>query len=305
MRRTVLIALVLAACGTWSNEDLEYLYALPQPDALKSQLSTTKNGTTSMGLSVGDPSMTYNNTKTSSDQFNAFIDQTLAGLDLIRSIPPTTRGKSSRIWGPYDDKNHPGFEVQVTITKESDTKFQWQLDERPKGGDFFTIGGGEFFPTVSLRKGFGHFGFNGKLIRDKLGGGMASEPDTVEIRYKTDADPLMVEMDWTKDDAGSVGYGYNGYADQSAVLGYLLTVPSNTVASKISVSAGWNSKTAGRADILILEGVYAGATEVECWDEAHTVVYGQGYTDGGMYVVGDAGSCVTVPELKPIPDAGP
>src|SRR6202042_3828169 len=102
---------------TWSNEDLEFLYALPDRDTLHANVpgEATSTNTTQQPLSVGDDSQTYANTKLQTDQFNAFLDDVLDGLDNIRQIPPTTRLDDGRIWGPYDDSTHPGFQVQVEI----------------------------------------------------------------------------------------------------------------------------------------------------------------------------------------------
>src|SRR4051794_1016053 len=106
---------LLAACGgNFSNEDLEYLNALPTREALASKLPGT--GTSSGSglaqrrdrLSVGDPSQLYLDTQKASTDFNNGLDGLLSLLENIRTVPPTTRELDRRIWGPFPDNNNPG-----------------------------------------------------------------------------------------------------------------------------------------------------------------------------------------------------
>src|SRR5687768_846689 len=74
--------LMATACGggNWSNQDLEFLHALPQREELRSKLpaaETSSSGLTGVrrdGLAVGDPSEVYADTKRSSDAFNGLLD---------------------------------------------------------------------------------------------------------------------------------------------------------------------------------------------------------------------------------------
>ncbi len=302
MKKLIACMLVLSACGTWSNEDLEYLYAIPRKEALRSQLGSTGN-TTQQPLSVGDPSQTYDKTKGESDQFNTFIDGILTALDFIRSIPPTTRKSDSRIWGPYPDEQNQGFDVRVVISRSDKMNYTWSIDMKKRGTeDYFTIGGGDFKATQTLRKGRGHMFFDAATANARLMKEMkASDPARVDIGYSTDTDPIIVEMDLAFDGGVTLGYAYNGNSDKSAVLQYVATNPADTNIRKASYVAGWTSNTAGRADFVVLEGAYVGGTGTECWDEGHTVVYAQGYDGGARVEIGDKTKCAEPPELKPLP----
>jgi hypothetical protein len=307
MRFALLAVLTLTACGNWSNEDLEYLYALPQKDALKSQLGAMTGNTTQQPVSVGDPSTIYDDTKKQSDAFNAFIDSVLTALDQIRTVQPTRREATARFWGPWPDSTHPGFDVQVEIHRENDgANYSWSIKYRPRAGDFFTIAGGDFTPTTqTLRKGRGNFFLDMKTIRDRLGDmGHPTDPDRADIHYATDADPVIVQIDFTFGTSLTAGYAFNGYADQSAMLQWVVADPSNLLISKARFTAAWNPKTAGRGDYLVLEGKYASAIGTECWDEGHIVVYGTGYTDAGFYEVGDKTKCIDGGTLATLPDGG-
>ncbi len=171
------------------REDLEFLYARPDRDTLHANVpgEATSTNTTQQPLSVGDPSPTYATTKDQTDQFNAFLDEILDGLDAIRQVPPTTRLADGRIWGPYDDSSHPGFQVQVEIDRNADAGFDWKLSYRPDGQAFFDIGNGNFQPTVSLKEGIGSFQLNGLLSREELDAGKPGDPNLVTVDYQTDA----------------------------------------------------------------------------------------------------------------------
>lgn len=303
MRIAIAALLVLTACGSWSNEDLEYLYALPQKDTLKSKLDGTGN-TASQGLSVGDPSKTYDDLKKTSDDFNASLDMVLNGLDAIRQFPPTTRQEDARIWGPYPDDKHKGFDVQVEIHREqAGAQYSWAIKMRPRNGEFFTLAGGTYKPTKSLREGQGTFFLDGKADRDNLHEGDPNGADRADFRYSTDTDPVIVELDLTYGAAVRVGLAFNGHSDKSAALAWVAVNPANTDASKVSYAAGWTATTAGRADLVVLEGKYATATGIECWDQGHIVVYAKGYSDAGPFEIGNAADCAySAPvELKAVP----
>lgn len=298
------VLLMLAGCGNWYEDDLVFLYAVPQKDDLKSKLTGTGNTTSQPLVSVGSPSETYDKTKKGSDDFNLFIDGVLAGLDAIRAINPTRREENARFWGPYPDKDHPGFDGQVEIHRSQiDGTYTWSYKMRPRGGMFVTVAGGDFKPTVTLRKGQGKFFFDGIAARALLG--VEKKPDDgdrVDIGYATDTNPVVVELQFIKDSTTNLVYAFNGYEDKSALLTYVGTDAMNPDVKKASFVVTWDAKTAGRADFLILEGKYAGGHGTECWDDAHLVVYAQGYDDAGMEVsVGDAGTCVVPKDLKPLP----
>lgn len=305
MRITIPLALLLCGCGNWSVEDLEYLYALPQKDALKSQLGST--GTTSQGLRrdalIGEPSDHYANAKKGNDEFNAFLDAVLTGLDGLRKIPPTTRAEGKRIWGPYPDQEHPGFDAKAEIVKTGEKTFEWSWQARKRGGEFVELGGGKFVATESLRKGRGEFHFDG-VAGHTLYGTMKmkpDDPDRVDIGYRTSEDPVIVEVT-ASNDAGMGGYDFNRYADNSAVLTFVASGFPGPEITKISSLAAWNSKTAGEINFVVLEGDAKGGMVRQCWDEGQKIVYEEGHMpDGGMGMAGNAADCAVVPVLQSLP----
>lgn len=302
MRIAIIAVLMLTACGTWSNEDLEYLYALPTKAELKSQLGTasTSQGLRRDPLSVGEDSPVYAQTKAQSDAFNTFIDNVLTNLESIRQFPPTTRLDNSRIWGPFRDDKNKGFEVKVEITRvdgSNGTKYTWSIQLRPIGGEYFTVAGGEFLPTVTLRKGSGAFFFDALTANTNLmQTGKPGDPDRIDFRYRTDTDPIIVELDFTFGGVKNVGYGFNGYADKSAVLAYTVSGQTDPNATKVSALAGWDSTTAGVMIYTILEGNYVGANVKQCWDASQKVSYVKESWAGGQEL-GNPADCVALKDL--------
>lgn len=305
MKKLIALSLLACACGDWSNEDIEYLYALPQKDLLKSQLgdmASTGQGVRRDPL-LGDTSNIYQATKTQAEKFNEFLDTVLTGLDTLRTIHPTKREKNKRIWGPYPDDQHAGFDSKVEIVKVSDKRFEWSIQARKRGTDSFTkLGGGWFEPTASLRKGRGSFSFDGSAS-DALYQESKNDFDSFEIGYKTDADPVIVEIDVT---VGGVlspfGWVYNGYADESAALTFTFDDVKDAGTQRLNILAAWDPTTAGEARYTVISGEAAGAIGLQCWDVAQKIVYEQvTLPDGGVYSNGPKASCVKVPELMPLP----
>src|SRR4051812_30513350 len=102
MKRSLLIlpGVLLAACGSLSNEDLEYLNALPAREQLESKLASTSTaqgltaqgfGSTSQGLALGEPSKLHDDTANAVKTFNGTLYVILNLLERIRATPPTSR----------------------------------------------------------------------------------------------------------------------------------------------------------------------------------------------------------------------
>ncbi len=102
--KRALFALLLAAmpvslaCGNYSNEDLEFMNAVPARDELVANLPAKPLSTTNEAELSAD---THNAVK----GFNGLLDNVLAYVETVRSYEPTSRGRDSqgrdtRTWGP-------------------------------------------------------------------------------------------------------------------------------------------------------------------------------------------------------------
>lgn len=306
MKKIIALSLLACACGDWSNEDIEYLYALPQKDLLKSQLgdmASTGQGVRRDPL-LGADAGVYRETKEASDGFNDLVDGVLTGLDTLRSIHPTKREKNKRIWGPYPDEKNPGFDVKAEIVRVTEKRFEWSLQARKRGTETFTtLAGGKFVPTVSLRKGRGDFFFDAKASHELYGTTKKNptDPDSAVFEYSTDSDPLIVHLGF---DVGGtptvVAYEVNTYADGSGVFAFTADGLPDPNATRISAVAAWDVTTAGEVSYTILEGNYRTAMARSCWDKNQTVVYEWGNWPGAP-VAGNPNDCVAVKTLQPLP----
>jgi hypothetical protein len=307
MKKIIACALVISACGTWSNEDLEFVYALPDKATLHSgapgQTASSSQGLTRQGLNVGDPSAVATETQTTSAKFNAFLDSVLDGLENIRQIPPTTRTTDARVWGPYTDSSHDGVQVQVVVERiDGGVEYDWALQYRRTGEDFFTAGGGNYKPTVTLTEGVGEFGIDALGARNYFDAGDSGDPDLLGVKYDTQDSPKLVQMIFTKglDDAGTNSLGYQFLQnDAGEVHADFLATGNDPNITSLLYDVKWNQSGEGFANVAIVAGNWAdaGVSFTECWDTAQKVVFSNMIFDGGPSPVGNPASCTKITDL--------
>lgn len=298
-------AVFAVGCGNWSNEDLEYLNAMPTKEQLSAKLPgvtktttpLTGEGTRRDGL--GEVSKLYTDTKKASQDFNNLLEMLLGVLDAVRAYPPTTRGKDVRIWGPWEDKDkHPGFEVQVVMAKTSEGNFTYAIQFRKKGEtDFFTVVEGVFKPTKVIQKGQGALKILASVIYTRLGGvDDWKDIDTIEMGYVTDMFPIQVAMA-VKTKSGvalkTLEYGYQELANGNGRIGYSLKGTEDPNILQLDVLSAWTKEGAGFGVYTVAEGAYKGATHVECFNNDFKTVFVNETWPGGK-VEGDQKQCVAV-----------
>jgi hypothetical protein len=302
MKKIVACALVISACGTWSNEDLEFIYALPDKATLHAvspgdSLASSGQGLSRQGLNVGDDSQTAASTKATSAEFNAFLDSILDGLDGIRQIPPTTRTTDTRTWGPYDDSKNPGFQVRVDIERDGGSEYDWQLSYGRVGETFHPFGQGHFKPTITLKEGTGGLFLDAIGARQYLDAGTSTDPDHLTVDYHTDQSPKLVDMffDKTLDDGGidTLDYNYRQNDAGEVHADFTATTMDPNIKS-LAYDVAWDRSGEGYAKVKILAGNWADAGFEECWDTAQKVVYSDMIFDGGPSPVGLIDACTTI-----------
>lgn len=303
----LVFALALSACGgNWSNQDLEYLNAVPERETLISKLpqpamGLSGEGTRRDGLMVGEASRTYADTRGASNAFNGILDFVLTVLDQVRQLPFTRRTENSRIWGPWDDRRNPGFEFQVVIERIDASNFRYAFQHRARGEtEFFDSVTGHFRASEQLRRGQGDFVVHFKAVSSRLETAkLFAALEEARIGYITDRFPTRVEMTFTAVDPkaiiSSVGYTYRELADRSGQIRFALAGPDANI-SEIETTSMWRPSGAGQAVTTITRGNFQGARQVECWSDAFLVTHGSQNWPGGI-TVGDVASCVTVPGL--------
>lgn len=304
----LLLACAVAAtgCGNWSNEDLEYYAAMPTRDQLTAKLpgATTAEltGEGSRRDPLGEDSKLYTDTKGVADGFNGLLNFLLGALDRVRSYPATTRHQNQRIWGPWADGDHPGFEMRVVMDKVETGNFTFAIQSRPKGGEFFSIVEGTFAPTTVLAKGTGQMVIFASTINDKVGPVKDWENlEKIEIGYITNMDPVQVAMVFTNKPSkpGSLSWGYQELANGNGRMGFSVKGGTDPNIQQFDVFSAW-SKLGGFGVYKVVEGAvgYKDATHFECWDKSFKTVFVAETWPGGK-MEGDQKNCVTVDGFPP------
>ncbi len=305
MKQTALVlslSLAAAGCGNWSNDDVEFYAALPD----KQQLMAKLPGATASELvgegtrrdPLGEDSKLYADTKKASSDFNGLLDGMLGHLDTIRKYPATTRTKTQRIWGPWEDKdNNPGFEVRVVMDKLPTGNFTFAIQFRPKGGEFFSVVEGTFAPTPELKKGSGQMVIFAAVMNKNLGPQKDWENlDTIEMGYITNTNPISVAMVFktTSGAISKLSYGYQELANGNGRMGFSAFGWTDPNISQLDVFSAWTT-SGGFGVWTVVEGAatHKGATRIECWDAKFKSVFVAESWPGGK-LEGDQKACVTV-----------
>lgn len=312
----LLLVCVCAACGgNFSNGDLEFLNALPVREELASKLPGGEAGAQGVGQRVdrlevpvpGEPSQLYQETRRSSEEFNAGVYGLLTLLESIRQVPPTQRGPDWRLWGPWLDRAHPGSEVRFAMQREGE-RFNYGLQLRPaRAGEeaWWTLLAGSFQAGGGLRKGEGQLMLD--LAAAKARGlevaGLA-HLERLYIGYQTRELPLRVEVLFLPAEGQStseVRYAYRELPGGLGEMGFLVAdtnvVPGSRL-EQVRVSSRWTQERGGVGTLSVTGGdVPAGltSTQVECWDAALRTTYVARSWDGLQ--VGDVAACPDVSAL--------
>jgi hypothetical protein len=280
------LGLAAAACGTgtWSNDDLQFLNALPAKGDLASQLpndGVKRAGLTGSGIArrqdelVGDRSLTYQGALDASDNFNKGLDGILSIIETVRAVPPSLRDGPRRVWGPYPADQTPGFEVRVVMDKTSDNEFAYRIEFSKKGsGEWITFLQGDFLASSGIRKGVGSLTL---LARQARANGLPTSPDldkldTLDVTYATDADPIYVSMNLKlMPPLESASYEARRYADKHGQIRFVLsgaTLDKLTGPQTLQVSTIWLPTGEGRSESTVIAGTGKGLRYIECWDAA-------------------------------------
>ncbi|WP_375772457.1 hypothetical protein NR798_16730 [Archangium gephyra] len=312
----LLLGCLATACGgNFSNDDLEFLNALPSREDLASKLPAS-SGAVSEGalrqrsdaLAVGEPSQLYRDTREASDAFNTGLDGLLTLLEELRQLPPTTRAPEVRVWGPWADPKHPGHEVRFAIKREPDS-FTYLLQYRPRGSGedgWWSAIEGTFQPDGGLRKGTGAVRI--LIQQTKAHGfdaGKLAGLDLLEIVYQTRALPITVRMRFvlaSPPPAPELLYAYRELPGGLGEMGFLLEdtdLLPGTQKEDLAIISRWTKDQGGVGVISVTGGdVPAGftATQVECWDASFRITYMKRSWETA--VVGNASECPDVSGLE-------
>ncbi|MBM7117691.1 hypothetical protein [Archangium primigenium] len=290
-----LLGLLATACGgNFSNDDLEFLNALPARTQLMSKLprrqatgqALTARPLADKPIAVGDPSGLYAQTHEASERFNAALEGLLTRLERIRAQTPTTREPDLRIWGPVEDREHTGHQVRFVMTRREGF-FTYQLQYKPRGqGEegWWSFVEGTFEAQGGLREGTGTVSLQVALARAHGFdlGGLASYR-RLDVAYQTREPPLRVQMDFVPTGLGRAALRYTyreareGFGEMTFLLEDTAVLPGNQRAD-LSVLSRWTQAGDGVARAVATGGDIPPAldvTQVECWDTRFGITYFQ------------------------------
>ena len=265
------LALALGAgCGSWSNDDILFVAALPTREALA--LKVPASAGQALCAPPG-PSQVWGWAKPVGDRLNGAVDAMLALVDLVKRTPPTTRETDARIWGPWDDQKHPGMEVRVTMRRSRDAagvpSYAYLFEERPRGGAFQSVLDGSF-RGESASAGKGTFALHFATARAL---GISDHPDSdpygdLSVEYDRTGDPRTLGLDvppGPQSGLADFNYGFAGYQSGNGEFDYVFV---NQQAQRYQVKARFDAAGAGLADVTVVLSPTAQFSYEQCWDPA-------------------------------------
>jgi hypothetical protein len=302
----VLLAIGLGACGNYSNDDLEYMNAVPAGNQLVATLPAY-----SAALPVANQAELAQTTHSVTTQFNQMIDSTLGGVDTIRSYEPSSRTPTSRTWGPFASTNQVGWDWQLTVSHDDpqSTVFTYELDVENTADlaqGWLTFVSGRFDASEGVRKGNGSM----TVTTDALSAAgfpfdQGTAPfDMLTVNYSTLSYPITVDMTIARmadatNAVTSVVYSYAGQADGSGQMSFTLT--GNLVAGPaietVAVVSAWLPTGAGEATEQVEQGDGAGLTQTECWNASFAATYNSKPWMASENV-GEASACPSLPSFS-------
>jgi hypothetical protein len=248
---------LLAACGNYSNDDLDFQLALPQKSDLRANVR------------LSDPQVNsaeyYRTTRNAIDTFNAMVDDLLGLIENVRRYPATSRQGNRRIWGPFPAEKYPTtWQLRVVMDKSTVSSTLLHMDYwvqvRPVGTDdsgWVSFLAGSYSSSGSARTGTGDIHL---LARDARAAdypvnddpGLA-DLDHLDVHYESAAYPIRVALTIVKlpDPKPQSGtYDYSENQDGSGSMTFDWQGPTDTgISIAATMKAQWLGSGAGRADL--------------------------------------------------------
>jgi hypothetical protein len=292
-------------CGNYSNEDLEFMQALPEQSQLSAVVPTRS------AVVLASSAELYRMTRDVVVIFNGIVDAFLTVIDTIRAYPPTTRQPNERIWGPFPSNDHRGWDVRMLMTRDNLTTFSYHIGFRPSGfvggedAGWLDVINGSFVASGGARKGSGML-----MITTAAARAAGLDPglgylDTLIANYDNHAFPMTVDLNFTNlpnplkpDDPTSGIYDFAAAENGNGSLSFNFTgnpIPGS-MTDVVQVTSAWLGSGEGRSDLQVVSGDAAGAHETQCWDHLLLPVYTNKPWSQGEDI-GTPADCPVIPSL--------
>ena len=292
--RLVLLA-ALVGCGNYSNEDLDYLSALPQ----SADLSVEAPKMSAVRPALEDDALQTTTEVTT--KLNAMAGDLLKLVDQIRAGYPTSRQGDQRTWGPGPADNNPGWQVEFTMTKDTaavPVTFSYDLMMIPPGAaTALTVLSGTFQATGGTR-GVGHLALTPAMARDAgavLPGleklmSLTIDYDSQDWPRTLTIEAINVPTVDTTMDALDARYSYQRAQNGDGAMSFTFlkdVVNGPMGVDTLQITSHWQGTGAGRADIAVTAGDGAGLISwTDCWAPDSTTAY------NSRTGAGDTSACI-------------
>lgn len=310
---TALLSLsVVSGCGNYSNEDLEYMNAVPTRDLLAVEVPVQG------AILRANTAEGWRTTWSVIQTYNRVADGFLGLIDHIRSFYPTRREPNARIWGPLPDEQHPRWQIQFTVSRDANDPgvFRYDLVSIPPAevlppatpsataSASVTIISGTFAASGGVKRGTGRMDVTLAEARELgITFGDLERLEWLSIEYQNDAWPHHVRMQamqtppTTNEEARSSDYTYEREATGAGSLQFSWVqdlVPGAAGLDTLRIESLWQATGQGRADVAVVEGDLAGsARSIECWANDFTSTYKS--ATWAPPPVGDETTCIAAP----------
>jgi hypothetical protein len=289
----------LGACGNYSNEDLDFQLALPEDGELDAKLP--------QALTLDTSSEYYKLTRQVVTTFNGWAAALVSLVDDVRRYSPTSRNGAERIWGPFADDKHPGWQIRVVMVRAADpnapapafqVSYSIQLRNAAQNGSaFFDFMTGNYSSSGSARRGQGDMLLDVKTARDfSFPVDDFGDLERLDLVYDTASYPFTVHMVIqnvaTAKNRGA-DYSYAENADGSGTLIFDLTVdavPGVPGATDVTFISHWLGSGAGRTDAYLKGVAVDTPVGIDCWGTSTVADYVWRWNGQGNF--GSADSCV-------------
>jgi hypothetical protein len=281
------VLVVATACGNYSNEDVLFTEAVPLAESL--QVALPQNGSPN---TCPHPSDLRGYALATGAYLNLSVADLLIDLDLVRSTSPSERRQNpeARVWGPWPDQNHPGFQAELTMTllDASVPTFGFLIDERRDGDSSWSdLIDGQFVGALAS-EGSGNYTVHFAAIW-ALGINKATDPHSdMVVSYDLGARPRSITLDLS--DAGLTDplppflYEYQDAADGGASLSFAWF--DADAGAEIHAIADFQSDGSGGGAYTLGDGGID-----ECWEATACMNYFT-YTGGLRYCGTDLAPCM-------------
>jgi hypothetical protein len=276
----VLLLATLGACGNYSNEDLEYMNAIPAREDIAANMPR------SMILPANEAELSRL-THDVVAAFNAMLNF-LDLADYIRTFPPTSRIPGGRIWGPAPMENKPGWQWRFVVTRNPNDPdlFSYAFQVQPIGGGdaWIPFIDGSFAASAGARKGVGMFLIKTDPLRNAgLGPDINAKGEALKeltVMYATESFPISVAMhlvlytdarEGTFMQTVTIDYHYEAQANGQGAMEFKGT--DSKTGWTLGIESRWLPTGRGRADARAMDGVGVDMTRTQCWDDSFVQTY--------------------------------